>query len=73
MISHSSSKCVYQGFCLWWASIQAPISEPPRLTMPVMRFAVSGRYSQQHAGVDGHVVDALLRLVLDHVEHHAAA
>ena len=26
------------------------------------------RYSQQDAGVDGHVVDALLGLVLDHVE-----
>ena len=24
---------------------------------------------EQHAGVDGHVVDALLRLMLDHVEH----
>ena len=69
MMSHSSSKCVYSGFCSWWAIIHCAISEPPRLTMPVTRFVVSGRYSQQHAGVDGHVVDALLGLVLDHVEH----
>ena len=36
--------------------------------MPVTRSVVSGMCSQQDAGVDGHVVDALLGLVLDHVE-----
>ena len=46
MISHSSSKCVYQGFSLWWAIIHAPISEPPRLTMPVIRFVVIGKFAE---------------------------
>ena len=36
--------------------------EPPRETMPVTRLAVSGTIAQQHAGVDGEVVDALLGL-----------
>ena len=42
---------------------QAPLAmiEPPRETMPVTRLAVSG-IAQQHAGVDGEVVDALLGL-----------
>ena len=40
--------------------------------MPVTRCVVSGRYSQQDAGVEGHVVDALLGLVLDHVEQSCA-
>ena len=73
MISHSSSKCVYHGFCLWWATIHAAISEPPRLTMPVTRLRRQRHIFEQHAGVDRHVVDALLRLVLDHVEQHSAA
>ena len=41
--------------------------------MPVMRLRRQRQVLQQHAGVDRHVIDALLRLVLDHVEHHAAA
>ena len=38
--------------------------------MPVTRRVVSGMYCTQHAGVDGHVVHALLGLLLDHLEHH---
>ncbi len=49
------------------------MSAPPRETMPVMRFAASGQELAQEPGVDRHVVDALLRLVLDDVEEHAAA
>ena len=44
--------------------------EPPRDTMPVTRFAVSGMYAQQHAGVDREVVDALLRLLDQRLEEH---
>ena len=73
MISHSSSKCVYNGFCWRWAIIHSAISEPPRLTMPVTRLRRQRQVLEQHAGVDRHVIDALLRLVLDHVEQHAAA
>ena len=37
--------------------------EPPRLTMPVMRFAVIGNEAEEDAGVDGEVIDALLGLL----------
>jgi hypothetical protein len=50
-----------------WAIIHLAISEPPRLTMP----GAAHRQVQMlhlHAAVDRHVVDALLRLMLDHVE-----
>ena len=49
------------------------MSEPPRLTMPVMRLRRQRQVFLQDAGVDRHVIDALLGLVLDHVQHHAAA
>ena len=42
--------------------------EPPRLTMPVTRVRGAGARREQHAGVDGEVVDALLGLLLEHVE-----
>ena len=48
-------------------SSTAAMSEPPRETMPVMRCAVERDVLAEHAGVDGQVVDALLRLVLEHV------
>ena len=53
-----------------WAIIHCARSEPPRLTIPVTRFFVSGTYSHKHAAMERHVIDALLRLLLDHVEHH---
>ncbi len=37
--------------------------------MPVMRFDDQRQILDQHAGVDGHVVHALLRLLLDHFQH----
>ena len=37
--------------------------EPPRDTMPVMRFAVMRNIGEPHAGMDREVVDALLRLL----------
>jgi hypothetical protein len=49
-------------------SIHLASSEPPRETMPMRRFLTSGRCRLAHAGVDGHVVDALLGLVLDGLE-----
>ena len=42
MISQISSNRVYRKFSVWWARHQAAMIEPPRLTMPVMRFAVIG-------------------------------
>ena len=45
MMSHSSSKCVYHGFCWWWATIHAAISDPPRDTIPVTRSRVCGTCS----------------------------
>ena len=41
--------------------------DPPRDTMPVRRRAVIGHVAQQHAGVDGEVVDALLALLDERV------
>ena len=41
--------------------------DPPRETMPVTRRAVIGHVAQQHAGVDGEVVDALLGLLDERV------
>ena len=42
------------------AIIHCARSAPPRLTMPVMRSAAERHDIAQHAGVDGHVVHALL-------------
>ncbi len=42
----------------------------PRLTIPVMRFDVSGTYSNQHAGVNRHIIHALLGLLFDHFQHY---
>ena len=39
-----SSKHSYSMFCLWFLTIHSARIEPPRLTMPVMRFVVSGMY-----------------------------
>ena len=41
--------------------------DPPRETMPVTRRAVSGHVAEQHAGVDGEVVHALLGLLDERV------
>ena len=41
--------------------------EPPRETMPVTRLRRQRDVAQQHAGVDGEVVDALLRLLDERV------
>ena len=68
MIAQRSSKCVYSGFCWRCAIIHLAIKEPPRLTMPVTRWVVKVQMLQQHTAVDRHVVDTLLRLVLDHVQ-----
>ncbi|MNC92678.1 hypothetical protein D3C83_91450 [compost metagenome] len=42
MISQISSKCVWRKFSLWCARHHFARIEPPRETMPVTRFAVSG-------------------------------
>jgi hypothetical protein len=49
--------------------------EPPRLTMPVLRVDGHRDDAQQHAGVHGDVVDALLRPLLPawHSCFHPAA
>lgn len=46
-ISHSSSKFVYRNDSLWCARHHAAMIEPPRETMPVLRFAVSGTYARR--------------------------
>ena len=56
-------------FCLWFLTIHSARMAPPRLTMPVMRLAVERNVLHQHAGVDGHVIDALLGLLFDDFEH----
>ncbi len=65
-----SSKCSYSRFCRWFFTIHSARIAPPRLTIPVMRFGGQRNVLHQHAGVDGHVIDALLGLLLDHFEHH---
>ena len=73
MISHSSSKCVYHGFCSWCG--QHPRAHQRAAAADDAGDALGRQRQvfQQDAGVDRHVIDALLGLVLDHVEHHAAA
>ena len=65
-----SSKCSYRKFCLWFFTIHSARIAPPRLTMPVMRSRGQRNVLHQHAGVDGHVIHALLGLLLDHFQHH---
>ncbi len=47
------------------------MSDPPRETIPVSAMGGERDIVAQDAGVHGHVIDALLGLVLDHVEHVA--
>ena len=42
MMSQMSSKCSYRKLSLWCEMHHLAMIEPPRLTMPVMRLAVSG-------------------------------
>ncbi len=47
--------------------------EPPRETMPVMRSLHERQVLGEHARVDREVVDALLGLVLEHVDEVVGA
>ena len=71
-ILQMSSKYSYSRFCLWFFTIHSARIEPPRLTMPVMPLGGQRNVLHQHAGVDGHVIHALLGLLFDDFEHHLA-
>ena len=63
-----SSKCSYRRFCLWCCG--HPLRHDRAAAADDAGDALGNhrKVLDQHAGVDGEVVDALLRLLLDHVE-----
>ena len=62
------SNSVYRKFSSWWYRHHFAMIEPPRETMPVTRSRGQRHVTQQHAGVDREVVDALLRLLLQRLD-----
>ena len=59
-----------QEFCLWLCTIHCGQDRAAAADDAGDALGGQRQVLHQHAGVDGHVVDALLGLLLDHVEHH---
>src|SRR5258707_867813 len=67
----------YKKFCFLWCSIQCAISEPPRLTIPVIRFRTNGtcsrstparRFAAHHLGVQFLALGDVLHLLRNHAQ-----
>ena len=72
MMSQSSSKVRRTADSACDAIIHLAISEPPRLTIPVTLLCRQMEMlEQQDPAVDRHVVDALSRLMFDHIQESA--